>query len=652
MTSVAAFGARYQFTAPGDGIEARLQTSALASAQRNSGPQDMEVELTVPGMDLEESENGFSQIRVKGLFPLDRAGHPELFSTGTLLSVPEGFEPHIEVVDSHSTTLDHVRIQPVQQRFRCSTGRESVSYNAQTYASLTPFPARNVRLEEVGKMGSVRLVRLALYPFQTVGGDERLIVTSKIRVRVTFKGTASRTGQAVSPTFYRLARAATANGMYLGDSLRARQGAERLLILTADSLKSSLGELVAWKQSKGLMVKVVTLTEAGGTKEAMQTYIENEYKDVSTRPTYLLFVGDRTSMPAFKESTGSGDAISDFRMATLEGNDDIPDAFYGRILAQDASEVALQVSRMIQYEKSPTAGFWYPNGATIASNEGSNPSDAEYAEMAADALKAYTYRSVDAFTQGGGNAKPANIQDAVNTGRSWVAYWGHGSGTSWGSTNGSFANRHVDQLTNGGRLPVVIDVACQNGNWGSISRPFGKAWVTATDGGQNSGAVAFYGGSVNISWHPPAVMSVGVAKYHFEKPVHHLGGSVLAGQLYLVEKMGTGKNVTDNIKWYNLFGDPSMLIRTDVPKAYRLKHQVRKTPRAVMVEVSAVNSLGAGMSGVLTSLTSQNGDPLAVAKTDATGKAVLKVSGVSQLGPNTQLTATGYNLETQQIAVR
>jgi hypothetical protein len=77
------------------------------------------------------------------------------------------------------------------------------------------------------------------------------------------------------------------------------------------------------------------------------------------------------------------------------------------------------------------------------------------------------------------------------------------------------------------------------------------------------GTVAYYGGSVNISWHPPAIMSVGIAKRRFENSVRTIGSSVLAGQLYLLEQMGESSQVTDNMKWYNLFGDPSLVVRTN-----------------------------------------------------------------------------------------
>jgi hypothetical protein len=336
-----------------------------------------------------------------------------------------------------------------------------------------------------------------------------------------------------------------------------------MVILTADEFKSTLTPYIAWKTQRGLQVDVVTLTEAGGSKEELQKYIKTAYDKATNKPTYLLFVGNKTNLPAFKESTGSGSAASDYRMTLLTGDDEIPDVLYGRFLADSAEELETQIQRTIEYEKSPPSQPWRRRGMTIASDEGSGPSDEEYAIQVQDALKAGTYTDMDSFFQGEMTAKTENIQEALKAGRSWISYFGHGSGTSWGSVNDTFSVNEIAKVENSGKLPVLIDVACLNASWMNINRCFGKAWMTQKNGASAVGTVAYYGGSVSISWHPPAVMSVGIAKRHFENSVRTIGSSVMSGQLYLVEQMGTGAKVIDNIKWYNLFGDPSLEVKSE-----------------------------------------------------------------------------------------
>lgn len=629
----------------------RLQTRLLLTRDTVA---PIDVELSIPYLDIEKSQDGFDEVLVNGLVPLGISGNPDLYTTGALIAVPNGFEPKVEILSKDTRELNNVVVKPSQKKFRCaSPHNESFAFHSDLYRSNEIYPKEVVTLEEVGSLQGVRLVRVGINPLQMNMGSNSLSVTSEITVRVIFKEVGKRGVTPLSKTFYQLVRTIAANGMGINDSVIEVREPETMLVFVADVLKDGLMPLLEWKRAKGLGVEVITFSEAGGTKEKVKEYIQNYYDMHATKLTYLLFVGNGTTMPPFFESTGSGQAASDYRFSLLSGADVIPDALYGRIVANDLNELAIQVDRWIEYEKTPeTGGLWYKSLMTIASNEGADPSDKEYAEQVQAALKAYTYTKADSFYQGTQTATSKNILAAAQEGRSWIAYFGHGSGTSWGSTNDTFDMATVGQLQNGGHLPVLIDVACLNASYVSIPTCFGKAWVTKQDEERNAGAVAFYGGSVSISWHPPAVMSVGIAKYHFEKPVYTLGGSMLAGQLYLLEKMGNTPDTIDNLEWYNLFGDPSLLVRTDTPKPYTIKTNIDEKAQRVIITVKAVDSHGYGVAALLTSLKSETGVlPLAVANTNQEGLAVLEVSGQGQLEPNTMLTVTGYNVETYQAVV-
>jgi len=609
----------------------------------------VEVRLDLPALNVTRDANGFATIETPGMAPLDLAGTPDLPTAGALIAVPEGYTPVLEV-EAAEQRIAGVTPRPTQRKWRCSTAsNDGFEFNTVLYRSGNVFPESPVRIEEVGSLAGVRLARIGLYPIRADLAANALRVSPRIVARVYFEKTGTAAAVTVSREIASLLGAFTANAASLPRSAVDISDREHLLVLTADELKASLAPYVAWKEARGIDVKVVTQTEAGTTKEKIKSFIQSYYNGARPRPTYLLFVGNKDTMPVFMESTASGPAASDFRYALLAGTDEIPDVLYGRIPADSAADVEVQISRWLQYEKTPESGaLWYPKATTIASNEGSNPSDKEYAQQVAGALKAFTYQHADGFYQGEQSATAANISTAAVEGRTWIAYFGHGSGTSWGSTNDAFNNQTVGTLTNSDRLPIVIDVACQNASWVKIPTCFGKAWVTQKSGGRNAGAVAFYGGSVNISWHPPAVMSVGVAKSHFEKPLHTLGGSVMGGQLYLLEKMGTTSATLDNVKWYNLFGDPTMLVRTATPKAYEVQHDVRKTNGRLEVVVKTIDASGAGVAGLTATLHRQAGTALATARTDSSGNAVLVVPGQTGLEPNTVLTTSGYNAEVRE----
>ncbi len=648
VLSATAFAQRIDFS--GNGSEAKLETRLVAS---NAEVAPVEIRLSVPSIDLDKQTDGFDALNVSGLSPMAIPGNPELFGTGSLVAVPDGFDAVLTVLKQEEKELNNVVVAPAQKKFRCGVAGDSFKFNSALYQSRAAYPAAAASLEDVGRMAGLHFVRVALHPVRQILADKKLTITTELVARVSFKrnGTATRALH-LSPAMYNIARNVAANGQGMGKNVDAT-APELLLIVTADSLKASLSPLVEWKRAKGMQVDVVTATEAGGTTtDAVKAFVQNYYNTHSPKPSYLLFVGNKDTMPTFMESTASGSAASDWQYSLLGGSTHIPDVLYGRLAADNESEVATQINRWIGYEKAPAAGSWYPQGTTIASGEGSGPSDKEYAEQIQGTLKAGTYKQVDGFYQGEQTATASNITGALSDGRTWVTYIGHGSGTSWGSTNDTFNNGTVEGLSNTNKLPIIIDVACQNGSWVKINKCFGKAWVTQGTESAPAGAVGYYGGSVNVSWHEPAVMAVGVSKYHFEKPVTTLGGSVVAGQLYLVEKMGNGDNTLDNQKWYNLLGDPSLVVRTSVPAAYEVKHSLKASRGRIEITVTATDGAGKGLKGVVASVNTNAGTPLSVARTDAQGQAVLSVGGVSELEPNTVLTTTGYNVETHQVVLK
>ena len=165
-------------------------------------------------------------------------------------------------------------------------------------------------------------------------------------------------------------------------------------------------------------------------------------------------------------------------------------------------------------------------------------------------------------------------------------------------------------------------------------------------------------------------MAIGIAKSHFEKAIPSLGGSVLAGQLYLIAQVGTTSDSLDNLKWYDLLGDPSLAMRTDTPKQYRVKYTVNGTTdnstghgrpddssddeddKGVSVTVTATDSTGNPVAGLLAAIAPKNEGPVAVAKTDASGSAVLTVPEGTTIENGSALTVTGENADTYQTSIQ
>ncbi|MCB0351763.1 MAG: hypothetical protein KDD38_11305, partial [Bdellovibrionales bacterium] len=273
---------------------------------------------------------------------------------------------------------------------------------------------------------------------------------------------------------------------------------------------------------------------------------------------FVILVGDENTIPMFYLSTsGSSRTPSDLQYFTMDGaGDNIPDVFYSRLASNDPGG---QLQNAMDFEAGRGAPGGFNHVVGIASNEGSNPSDNEYITSIEQKFSTSLGSQASHFYQDSQDSNPVKLNDKLNDGAFWVTYMGHGSGFAWPSMNVSYMTKHIPLLKNKNSVkPVIIDVACQNGRL--QSGRLGVAFSTLTPNGQSNayGAAAYYGGTVDISWHPPAVMAQGIAFEQTDKKFKHLGEALMAGQLYLAAHWNDKKSFTDNLIWYHLQGDPGM----------------------------------------------------------------------------------------------
>jgi hypothetical protein len=642
------FGKRIEFIPAPLGLEKGLRYESLDSAK------NFKVTFALPYLDLEKEKEGFFSVKSSALAPLVDPGKPELATTGMIFAVPAGFEPRLEILSEVKRTLENTPIKPAQKKFRCpSPEKNSFNFDSALYHSNKKYPSENYVFQTLGSLQGLKLIRLGINPLQMQMGDSKLEVVFQAELKVSLIQTGATTPLQITKPFLELASSLAPNVSDLFPAGVATANPEVLWIVAADGYEKDILPLLEWKRKKGMHVELFSASQLGSTPTAIREALKQIYSHIGIKPSYLLFVGNRDSLPPFMEQTGSGKAATDYPFSLLDGDDFLPDVFYGRILADSSSEVAQQVARFIHYEASPESGTWYPQATTLASNEGSGPSDEDYARQVETSLRSHGYSSVDRLYESDLSANSSSISSALKEGRSWLTYFGHGDGKGWDSTVDLFSTYEVEKLQNANRLPVIIDIACFNASWVYIRNCFGKSWMNQAENGKSYGAIGYYGGSVKISWHEPAVMSVGVAKYHFEKNISSLGASVLAGQIYLMEKMGLGSNTLDNLKWYNLFGDPSLQLRTANPRAYVVSQNRFTESGVVKISISAVDTFGNGLAKVKAALYhSDYSDPVALGETDQKGGIVFTLPALAENLSGVMLTTTGYNLESYSTPLK
>ena len=511
----------------------------------------LNINFYIDALDIDKTEQlkSYKEVKIKGLENSDKVGAPALpFYSQLVIGHPD--ELDITVYKDRAFSLHNLNVIPAPQMpTRCaSCVGQKAKYQVNTKLYDGELRA-HYRVDYLGDFAGHPLSRITIVPVDY--NHEKSVLTVYPLYEVAIKNLEGNTVRAINHAKEIL-------------SLRGARGIDKLLIVSPAKYKNALEGFMDWKEQQGIAVELVLMDEISDNADAntIKSYLHNRYANPETTFTHAILVGSESVFPTFYRRTSSSSKTpTDLPYFAMGGaNDYIPEVLYGRMVVTTEEDILNQTKKIIAYEKAEyTDDSGLGKGFTIASDEGSNPSDEDYANSIAKEFKKHADSSFWQLKQGSRTATTANIQKAFGMGAMWITYIGHGSGTAWASTNNYYSNSDISGMPQAEVKPVIIDVACQNGRF--KRGYFGERFMNVTEGGNPKGAVAYYGGSVNISWHPPAIMSVGIAKEFFAKNLEKLGEALLAGQIYLSTHYSEVSSVKDNFVWYHLFGDPTLKLR-------------------------------------------------------------------------------------------
>lgn len=406
----------------------------------------------------------------------------------------------------------------------------------------------------------------------------------------------------------------------------------KLIVICPTTWMTTVSPYVIWKRQMGIATELVDLSTIGATSAALTAYIQNRYT-ADPDIAYIQLVGDAATMPTPSAAGGS----SDPSYALVAGADSYPDIFIGRFSCESVTDLQTQINRSIAYERDITTGAaWLSRATGIASNEGggtigdNGESDQAHQEIIRANLMTYGYTPVDQMYQANG-VTIANLSTAFNAGRGLINYVGHGSQTSWGTTG--FSNTNVAALTNDNMLPLVVSVACVNGQFDGATC-FAESWMRSQRSGNPIGSVVFWGSSINQSWNPPMLAQDEVNTLMINEQKKTVGSLLYNGACKMIDTYGTdGANM---YKTWHIFGDASLRLRTKTPTAMTVTY-----PPQIMIGQTTL-SVNAGVSGALVCL-SGNNTIYGSGYTTSGGTVTLTLSGMPGTAGSLTLTVTAFN---------
>ena len=507
-----------------------LLTTAFAQISIERNGNEILVQLPEPQITAERSSEGFSDIRVPGLLNSSLAKGPALPQMSFILrGRPKTLKVKVEVL-AQETVEEKIPApgQPTQSRegrFQLSTEVSST-----LYAQAAP----DFELYYLGDFRGVHLTRVKINVAKYSSQDKSVSVAQQFKVSHN-----SREFRFNTKKF------------------------NQYLIIVPRELRSGLGPFIAWKESQGFIVEVEEVNSKLISRDTIRQIVQEHYRERKTH--FAMLIGTEKTMPARRVFTGFRTSTpSDLYYFTFGGkNDYIPDIFHSRIAAQTPEELSRILQKSIYYELglySDHVGFQSIVG--VASNEGFKPSDDEYISSIGKLFKKNYGVLYNHFNQNKTTSNRVKFNQAINRGTTWVTYMGHGNGSSWPSFHQTYKADDIKRLRNQDVVkPVVIDIACQNGKFGNGNYLGTKLMNAADELGRPLGAVAYYGGTVNISWHPPAIMARGIVTEYFDQGFTFLGEGLLLGHLYLAKNWDRKRDIIDNMEWFHLQGDPSLKVR-------------------------------------------------------------------------------------------
>lgn len=434
----------------------------------------------------------------------------------------------ITVEKGPSVALKGIPVPQAKYPCRCDKSNDEIKwvFDQKAYQQEEKF----YQVEKIGDFRGKKLVRISVMPFQVEGQSTNVFPDLKLQ----FKG---------------------------AKSLKYPLASKKLLIAGPSSFQDEMKTFIDWKiQHDGIETKFYAIDG----HEQNPAQVKNFFKQVQAewKYTHVIILGDETVVAMDTMKTSSSDVTpSDLPYFLWGGADDsVPDVLFGRLPAKTSSDLTGQTQKIIDYEKAVSGNRLIKKSLGIASDEGSSPSDVEYMESMLNPLASIGWSSTKVF-QADRNHQNSDIAKAFNNGLGWVNYIGHGSGYSWISVRDrEFESKQISEIKyqQGQATPVIVDVACQNGRLSGDGR-LGETFLKSKDQNNNPiGAVAFYGGTVDISWHPPAVMAVGINQIYQKLNQQDLGTLLFEGQLHLIKNWRNLSEAVENWRWYTLSGDPTL----------------------------------------------------------------------------------------------
>ena len=586
------------------------------------------------------SEKKYNHIYLENESNLQLKGDPELPTINRSLIIPDDKKMELEIIEYEYKDFE-IDVAPSKGEILRSVDPADVPYEfAPVYDQNDFYPSKLAELGSPYILRDFRGILLTVYPFAYNPITGILRVYHHLEFRIFSSGPDEiNLKNRIKPGY-----SLDFESIYHNHFLNFDQGrydpveeTGRMLVISHEDFLDEIQPYVDWKLQKGIETELFEISDIGDNPTEIKAFIEDEY-DSADGLTFVQLVGDAAQIPTFQ----NGSYGQDPRYSQVDGSDDYPDLFVGRFSGTETEHIETQVERTIYYERDIDPASWMHFALGVASNLGpgdDGENDDEHMDNIRDDLLAYNYTYVGQVYDPG--ATDDEVADEINAGRGFVNYTGHGSISSWGTSN--FNNTDINNLTNNFMLPFICDVACYNGNFVNYTC-FAETWLRATHNtfGFPTGAISIYASSISQPWNPPMDAQDEVTDLLVAEDKLTIGGLFFNGACHMMDEYATSANVFEA---WNIFGDASLTVRTDTPSSLTVGH-----PDIIDGNDTSF-FVFTGFSGALSCLTDQDNNIIDNGYTGALGWTYLSLPPSRTGYEEYTLTVTACNYDAYQTVI-
>lgn len=608
------------------------------------------------------TDNGYTGDIVQGGTGISlpaNAGEPNLPSFSRFVAIPNGATAHIEMGYRSMTTVTNVDLLPAAPlKFDTDDTPDTYERDSRIYDKNAFFPEQPVSISEPFSLRGVQTVAVTVTPYQYNPVTKELRVYDDLQFGVRFDGGNGEFGdnRLRSPYWDPILMQNLANYNQLPViDYEARmqewvnnrpEGCEYLIVIpNNESFRQYANQLAEYRIKQGILTEVKSLSDMGCTTTAMmKTYFHNAYNTWDIPPVAVLLLGDHNTnmgqgIPAETtyHSSSYGNCITDNGYADVTG-DNLPEMAFSRLVAANANEAQMMVSKQIEYEytnpnmnastydqpitalgwqterwfqicSEAVGGYWRLHGkhpvrinAIYSGNPGNTWSTNQNTSMVVNYFGPngvgyipQTPSELGGWT--GGTA--AQVVNAVNNGAMLLQHRDHGYYQGWGEPD--FSTSNVAQMTNTGKLTFVNTINCQTGTFDHSPECLIEAFMRRTSNNQNAGAVGCIGPTqtsysfVNdaYAWgmydqYDPQFLPDFGPYAEYEGNWRPAFGNV-AGKYFLQQSSwpSNPNNKAITHKMFTAHCDAFLTLYTQVPQTMTVTHPAQITATTTSINVSA-----------------------------------------------------------------